>query len=172
MKTFVIIVAILLSTLSYSQTLLETIDLPPETFYNYGYGLVYNDGKYWISSGSSSGAGDGLIKAVDSTGNEVDQIIFNYPLMKYSQGLAFDGANFWYVERRSFPFNLFKVAPNGTVLDSITTAQLFGSSKYVGGAGWDGTGLWISLYYPNDEAALYKVDVNKTSFTNNLSSIL
>ena len=113
MKTFITIVTILLSTLSYSQTLLETIDLPPETFYNYGYGLVYNDGKYWISSGSSSGAGDGLIKAVDNSGIEVDQIIFNYPIMKYSQGLAFDGTNFWYVERRIFPFNLFKVAPDG-----------------------------------------------------------
>ena len=170
MKTFVTIVTILLSTLSYSQTLLETIDLPSETFYNYGYGLVYNDGKYWISSGSSSGAGDGLIKAVDNTGTEVDQIIFNYPVMRYSQGLAFDGTNFWYVERRSSQFNLFEVASDGTVLDSITTTQLFGSSKYVGGAGWDGTGLWISLYYPNNEAALYKVDVNTKTIVDTIQT--
>jgi outer membrane protein assembly factor BamB len=170
MKTFVTILIILLSTLSYSQSLLETIDLPPETFYNYGYGLVYNDGKYWISSGTSSGAGDGLIKAVDNTGNEVDQIIFDYPIMKYSQGLAFDGTNFWYVERRSSQFNLFEVAPDGTVLDSITTSQLFGASKYIGGAGWDGTGLWISLYYPNDEAALYKIDVNTKTIVDTIQT--
>ncbi len=54
MKTLVAFVTILLSTLNSSQTLLETIDLPAGDFYKYGYGLVYNDGKYWISSSSSS----------------------------------------------------------------------------------------------------------------------
>jgi hypothetical protein len=54
MKTLVIFVAILLSTLSYSQTLLETVDLPIGTYWNSGYGMVYNNSKYWISSSSSS----------------------------------------------------------------------------------------------------------------------
>jgi outer membrane protein assembly factor BamB len=159
MKTLVTIVTILFATLSYSQSLLETIDLPPGDFYNYGYGLVYNGGKYWISS-SSSNAGMGLIKAVDNTGTEVDQITINYPGMQESQGLVFDGTNFWYVDRKTARCDIFKVAPDGAVLDSITTSQLFGGSKYLGGAGWDGTGLWISLYYPNTEAALYKIDIN------------
>ncbi|MFC2102946.1 choice-of-anchor D domain-containing protein [Bacteroidota bacterium] len=163
MKTIITVLALLFITSGISQTLIETIDLPSETFYNYGYGLVYENSKYWISSGSSSGVGDGLIKAVNNTGTEVDQIIFNYPVMKYSQGLAFDGINFWYVERRGSQFNLFKVAQDGTVLDSISTIQLFGASKYIGGGGWDGSGLWISLYYPNTEAALYKVDVASKS---------
>jgi outer membrane protein assembly factor BamB len=170
MKFLINLLALLCFTVSYSQTLLETINLPVGTFYNYGYGLVYNNGKYWISSGSSSGAGDGLIKAVDNTGTEVDQININYPAMRYSQGLAFDGTNFWYVERRSSQFNLFKVAPDGTVLDSIKTTQLFGASKYLGGAGWDGTGLWISVYYPNNEAALYKVDVNTKTIVDTIQT--
>ncbi len=55
MKTLVIFVAILLSTLSYSQTLLETVNLPTGTYWNSGYGMVYNNSKYWISSSSSSG---------------------------------------------------------------------------------------------------------------------
>jgi hypothetical protein len=67
MKSLVTFITILLSTLSYSQTLLETIDLPAGDFYKYGYGLVYDSGKYWISS-SSTNAGAGLIKAVDETG--------------------------------------------------------------------------------------------------------
>jgi len=169
MKTLVTIVTILLSTLSYSQTLLETIDLPAGDFYKYGYGLVYDSGKYWISS-SSTNAGAGLIKAVDETGTEVSQIIFNYPTMKKSQGLTYDGTNFWYIERRTARCDLFKVAPDGTVLDSITSVQLFGTSKYLGGAGWDGTGLWISLYYPNDEAALYKVDVNAKTIVDTIQT--
>ena len=169
MKTLVTIVTILLSTLSYSQTLLETVDLPAGDFYKYGYGLVYDSGKYWISS-SSTNAGAGLIKAVDETGTEVDQIIFNYPTMKKSQGLAYDGTNFWYIERRTAQCDLFKVAPDGTVLDSITTVQLFGASKYLGGAGWDGTGLWISLYYPNNEAALYKIDINTKTIVDTIQT--
>ncbi|RKY97732.1 MAG: hypothetical protein DRQ13_04355, partial [Ignavibacteriae bacterium] len=159
MKSLVTFVTILLSTISYSQTLLETVDLPTGTYWNSGYGMVYSNSKYWISSSSSS-TGSGIIKAVDNTGAEVDQILINYPTLRASQGLAFDGTNFWYVERKTARCDLFKITPDGTVLDSITSNQLFGGSKYLGGAGWDGTGLWISVYYPNDEAALYKVDVN------------
>ena len=158
MKKLVTLFAILFSTVSFSQTLLETIDLPSGSFYNSGYGLVFDSGKYWISSGSSS-AGSGLIKAVDINGNEIDQLNINYPTMKASQGLAFDGTNFWYVERKTARCDLFKVAPDGTVLDSIPTSTI-GGPWYLGGAAWDGSGLWISVYYPNDEAALYKVDVN------------
>ncbi len=159
MKRFILFLVLFLSAISYSQTLLETIDLPAGTFYNYGYGLVYNDGKYWISSGSST-AGLGIMNAVDATGAQVATINITYPGMQESQGLAFDGTNFWYIDRKTARCDIFKVSPAGTVLDSITSSQLFGSSVYMGGAAWDGTGLWISLYYPNTSAALYKVDVN------------
>jgi len=168
MKSLVTFVTILLSTLSYSQTLLETVDLPTGTYWNSGYGMVYSNSKYWISSSSSS-TGSGIIKAVDNTGAEVDQILINYPTLRASQGLAFDGTNFWYVERKTARCDLFKIAPDGTVLDSITSSQLFGGSKYLGGAGWDGTGLWISVYFPNDEAALYKVDVNTKAVVDTIS---
>ena len=139
MKGLVTLFAILLSTLNYSQTLLETIDLPSGDFYSYSYGLVYNAGKYWISS-SHYIEGTGVIKAVDNTGSEVDQLNINYPSMQESQGLAFDGTNFWYVERKTARCDLFKVAPDGTVLDSIPTSTI-GGSYYLGGAAWDGAGL-------------------------------
>ena len=158
MKRLITFFVLLLITSNQSQTLLETIDLPAGTFWNYGYGLVYNNAKYWISSSSTS-EGTGIIKAVDNTGAQTDQLIINYPTMEESQGLAFDGTNFWYVERKTARCDLFKVAQDGTVLDSIPTSIL-GGPWYLGGAGWDGTGLWISVYYPNSEAALYKVDVN------------
>ena len=121
MKKLILFIAILLVSSSYSQTLLETIDLPAETFYDYGYGLVYNNSKYWISSYSSS-AGAGIINAVNSSGIQVDQVIINYPTIQPSQGLTYDGTNFWFIERYGGG-DFFKVAPNGTVLDSIISSH-------------------------------------------------
>jgi hypothetical protein len=159
MKPIFISLLLFFSSLNFSQTLVQTVDLPAGTFYNYAYGLAYEDGKYWLSSSSSS-AGLGLLNAVDANGSQVSTINITYPGMQESQGLAFDGTNFWYVDRKTARSDIFKVAPDGTVLDSMTTSQLFGSSKYLGGAGWDGTHLWISVYYPNNDAALYRIDVN------------
>jgi len=158
MKKFLLFYLLFISCLNYSQTLLETVNLPAETFYNYGYGLVYENGKYWISSSSSS-TGDGVIKAVNSSGNEVDQLHINYPTMRNSQGLAFDGTDFWYVERKTARCDIFKVTSTGIVIDSLLSSELFGSSVYMGGAAWDGTGLWISVYYPDSKAALYQINV-------------
>jgi hypothetical protein len=150
---------LLLSSFGYSQTLLETIPLPNDNFYNYGYGLVYENNKYWISS-SHSTAGRGIINAVNSAGTQVATINISYPGMRESQGLSFDGTNFWYVDRKTARCDIFKVSTNGTVLDSITSSQLFGTSVYMGGAAWDQNGLWISVYYPDTRVALYKVNVN------------
>ena len=159
MKKFLLFYLLLISSFSYSQTLLETINLPSGTFYTQAYGLVFNNGKYWISSGAT--VGNGVFYAVNSTGAQVDQVTINYPTMKASQGLAFDGINFWYVERKTARCDLFKVSTAGNVLDSITTSQLFNSSSmYLGGAAWDGSGLWISVYSPDARVALYKVNVN------------
>jgi len=166
MKRFILFIFLFFSCLIYSQTLLETVNLPSGTFYTQAYGLVYLNGAYWISSGSST-AGNGIIKAVNSSGTEVNQLVFNYPVMRYSQGLASDGTNFWYVERRGSTFGLFKVNQSGNVLDSI---KIFGS-KYLGGAGWDGTGVWVSCYYPNTEAALYKVDVNTKTIVDTIPTV-
>jgi len=169
MKHIFISFLLLFSCLSFSQTLVQTVDLPSGTFYNYAYGLTYEDGKYWMSSSSTS-AGLGLLNAVDANGSQVSTINITYPGMQESQGLAFDGTNFWYVDRKTNRCDIFKVAPDGTVLDSMTTSQLFGSSKYLGGAGWDGTHLWISVYYPNNDAALYSIDVNAKTIVDTITT--
>ncbi len=148
-----------ISFLNYSQTLLETVNLPVGTFYNYSYGLVYNSGKYWISSNSST-AGKHLINAVNSSGVQVDFLNFTPDWIKESQGLAFDGTDFWFVERKTAYCDLQKLSTSGVVIDSISTKEFFGTNgAYIGGAAWDGTGLWISVYYPDAAAALYKINV-------------
>jgi hypothetical protein len=144
----------------FGQTLVETIPLPATTYWNSAYGLVYANSKYWISSGSST-AGRGVFYGVDSAGNIVDSVrITNYPGLRESQGLAFDGTNFWYVERKTARCDLFEISPSGLVLDSIPIASVGGTTSWLlGGAAWDGSGLWVSLYSPDASAALYKIDV-------------
>src|SRR5690554_2861638 len=165
MKKFYILF-IILNIYSYSQTLIDVIDLPSGAYWNSAYGMVYENSSYWISSSSTSA--QGLFYAVDDEGNIIDTYTVNYPGMQESQGLAFDGANFWYVDRKTARCDIFKLDQNGNVLDSITSAQLFGSSVYMGGAAWDGTGLWISVYFPNADAALYKIDVASKSITDTI----
>ncbi len=157
MKKLYFILFLLLCSTGFSQSLIETVNLPSETFFNYGYGLTYDGSSYWISSESST-TGSGVLKSVDAYGNYLTTININYPGMHTSQGLAFDGTNFWYVERKTAKCDLFKVSQSGNVLDSIPI-QSIGGTWYLGGAAWDGTGLWISVYYPNNLVALYKVDV-------------
>jgi hypothetical protein len=159
MKKFLLFCLLLISSLTNSQTLLETINLPTGTFYSSAYGMVYNNGKYWISS-SSSTTGKGIIYAVNSSGVQIDMLDFDLNWIRESQGLAFDGTDFWYVERKTARCDLYKVSTTGVVIDSIPTAELFGATNiYLGGAAWDGTGLWISVYSPDARAALYKVNV-------------
>ncbi len=148
-----------ISFFTYSQTLVQTVDLPSGTYWNSAYGMVYSDGKYWISSSSTTG--NGIFYAVNDQGVQVDVLtIQNYPTMRASQGLAFDGTDFWYVERKTARCDLFKISSTGVVVDSIPTSELFGSNSiYLGGAAWDGTGLWISVYSPDAIAALYKINV-------------
>ncbi|MBZ0201118.1 MAG: choice-of-anchor D domain-containing protein [Ignavibacteriaceae bacterium] len=147
---------VFLTSALIAQSLVQTVSLPATTFFKYSYGLVYANSHYYISSDASTD-GKGVIKAVDADGNLTNSIQINYPTISYSQGLTFDGTYFWYLERKTSKQKLLKVDVNGNVLDSITTPL---ANKYIGGAAWDGSGVWVSFYYPNNEAALYKIDVN------------
>ncbi len=95
----------------YSQTLLETINLPAGDYWDGAYGMVYNNSKYWISSSrNTGGVANGIFYAVDNTGGLVDTVNIDLPWIRYSQGLAFDETDFWYVERKTARCDLFKVS--------------------------------------------------------------
>ncbi len=157
----VLTLVVVLSSALFSQSLVQTIPLPRYAYMDQGYGLVFNDGKLWMSSGSSSPTTNkGKIVSLDLNGTVLDSFNINYPSISTSQGLAFDGTNFWYVERKTARCDLYKVSPTGAVLDSIPIASAGGTTSwYLGGAAWDGQGLWVSLYSPDASAALYKIDV-------------
>jgi len=160
------LLVLLFSSLLYSQTLVQTVNLPSGSVWNSAYGLVYANGKYWVSSSSSSG-GTKKIFGLDASGNLTDEITINYYTITESQGLAHDGSNFWYVDDKAH--NLYKVSSAGVVLDSIINTTLHtGSYWYLGGAAWDGTGIWVSAYYPNANSGIYKIDPVTKQFVDTL----
>ncbi|MCW8805510.1 MAG: choice-of-anchor D domain-containing protein [Ignavibacteriaceae bacterium] len=173
MKKFVFFYLLFISSLCFSQTLLETINLPAGNFWNGAYGMVFNDSKYWISSSwNSGGVADGIFYALNNNGLLVDTVEIDLPWIGESQGLAFDGTDFWYVERKTARSDLYKVTTTGIVIDSIPIAELFGASNiYLGGAAWDGDGLWISVYSPDARAALYKINVAARAIVDTISVI-
>jgi hypothetical protein len=171
MLRFILSFTLCFSFLTFSQTLVQTVNLPTGTYWNSGYGLVYDNGKYWVSSGSST-AGRGKFYAVDDSGTLTDSVVIqNYPSLRESQGLAWDGSHFWYIERKISRCDIFKINPDGSVVDSITSTQLFGSSTYMGGAAWDGSALWISVYYPNTSVSIYKVNTTTKQIVDTINTL-
>jgi hypothetical protein len=171
MKKVLLVFSLLMFTsISFSQTLVQTYPFPSGGYWDQGYGLVYHDGELWYSSGSSTD--QGKLTVLDLEANVLRTVQISYPGMRASQGLAHDGTNLWYVERKTARCDLFKVSPTGQVLDSIILASINGgTSWYVGGAAWDGTGLWVSVYSPDAQAALYKIDLTSKTIIDTLPVI-
>ncbi|HZW40108.1 MAG TPA: choice-of-anchor D domain-containing protein [Ignavibacteriaceae bacterium] len=151
-----------------SQSLVQTVPLANDGYLNYGYGLTFANGNLWISSSSSTN-GKGIIKSLDNNGQVVSTVTMSYPTIKESQGLAFDGTNFWYVERKISRCDLFKISSTGTVLDSIPIRNLTHNVDWtLGGAAWHDGYLWISCYYPNADVGVYKIDIATESFVDTI----
>ncbi len=163
--------AFLIITSLNSQTLVQSVNLPSGAFYNLAYGLVYGNGNYWLSSESST-AGLGILYGVNSQGVQTTQLNINYTGIRASQGLAFDGTNYWYVERKTARCDLLKVSTSGVVLDSILSTDLFGSSFYFGGAAWDGSGFWVSVYSPDSRVGLYKINTTTKQIVDSIATRL
>jgi hypothetical protein len=159
MKKLLLIVLLSMPSFLFSQTLVETVNLPSGAVWNQAYGLVYANGKYWVTSGSTDAKKK--IYGINASGVLTDEITINYYTMSYSQGLAHDGTNFWYVERKTSKCDLYKVTPTGTVLDSISFSAMPGGGVwYLGGAAWDDSTIWVSVYYPDASVAAYQVNPN------------
>ena len=147
-----------------SQTLLNVYELPNDAFFNSAYGLASDSASLWLTSGSSSASNAGAIVQFDLDGNQLGSIATG---QGSSQGLAWTGSHFWYFKRGTSTTSAFvKIAPDGSVLETIPTGTAF-----IGGLCWDGSGLWYSLYYPNNEAALYKLDVVSRTVVDTIPTI-
>jgi hypothetical protein len=112
-KRFLLLFTVLILSID-AQSLVKTIPLPAVAYYNSAYGLVYANGKLWISSGSSATGNKGKLIGMDTLGNVVDSIQIDYPTIRESQGLAWDGTHFWYNERLTSRHNFRKVTTTGS----------------------------------------------------------
>jgi hypothetical protein len=148
----------------HAQSITNIYELPNELYFNHSYGLTSDSNSIYLSSGSSSSPFKGWIFEFDLNGTKLDSFATG---LDESYGLAWDGNYFWYAARTGVTtFKFFKVSSTGTAVDSIALP----SSKYVGGLYWDGSGLWYSLYYPNNEAAIYKLDVSTGSIIDTINT--
>ncbi len=136
-----------------AQTIVAVYELPNDLYFNLAYGLTSDSSSLYLSSSLSSSGLAGTITQFDLNGQQIGSIPTG---LGSSQGLAWTGSHFWYFKRgTSTTSRLVKLTPSGVHVDSIFTGTAF-----IGGLYWDGTGLWYSLYYPNNQAGLYKLDVS------------
>lgn len=161
-----IIVSCCLASGVLGQSVVQVIPLPNGSYWNYAYGLAADSSHLYLSSewSTSSTYNYGFIYTLNFSGVPTDSI---NPQYGYSQGLAFDGTNFFYIRRYTARCTIVKVSSTGTVLDSIQAP----SGWYLGGACWDGTGLWVSNYYPNNLAKLYKYNVTTKTIVDSIQSL-
>ena len=139
---------------TFGQSIVQVIRLPSSTYWDQAWGLAADTTGLYISSNTSDATLGRRIIKLNFSGLEVDSVTAP-PGIRESHGLAWDGSYFWYVRGSGSSLRIYKLTAGGAVVDSIVPP----STWYIGGACWDGTGLWVSLYYPDNLAALYKYNV-------------
>ena len=156
---------ILIGNALHAQTIIQSIPLPASTFWVSAYGLAADTGSLMITSSTSNVSYFlGKIYKLDHTGKLIDSVSTG---QGSSQGLAYDGANFYYVKRYTAFCTVIKMTGTGTIIDSMRFSS---PSRYIGGATWDGSSLWISQYYPNP-GKLYKINWTAKTIVDSIQTI-
>jgi outer membrane protein assembly factor BamB len=136
----------------HAQSIVQTIPLPSSTFYNSVWGLAADSSGLHLAANSSTvGQGNKILRL--TYGGAVRDSLILPPFVLSNQGLARDAAgNSFFMRRYTSAGTIMKISPSGAVLDSMRIP------KFLGGVAWDGSHVWYSVYSPNAEAGLYKVD--------------
>jgi len=135
-----------------SQSIVQVIPLPSSTYYNSAWGLTADTSSLYISSNTSNATEGRKIIKLSFAGSALDSVFAPAGVVS-SQGLAKDDSgNFFYLRRYTSAGTIMKIDPLGTIVDSMRI------SKFLGGVAWDGTHVWYSVYSPDVESGLYKVD--------------
>jgi outer membrane protein assembly factor BamB len=143
-----------LTTTADAQSIIQVIPLPNTAYWNQAWGLTSDGTSLSIASNTSDAVPGRMIIRMNLTGAVVDTIVAPAGVNS-SQGLAIDSAgNFYFLRRYTASGTILKLSPAGAVLDSFR----IWNGKYPGGLAWDGTHLWFSIYYPNPDCGLYKLD--------------
>jgi len=152
-RVFAILLSVCaLGSTAISQSIVQVIPLPSSTYYNSAWGLTADSTSLYVSSNTSNATEGRKIIQLDFSGNPVDSVIAPAGVVS-SQGLAKDDSgNFFYLRRYTSAGTIMKIDPLGTIVDSMRI------SKFLGGVAWDGNHVWYSVYSPDVESGLYKVD--------------
>lgn len=155
-----------LATSLYAQSIIQVIPLPNTTYWNQAWGAFADSTHLYMSSGTTTAVFNrGHIYKMDFNGNVVDSVVTG---LNSSQGLAWDGTHYWYIRGSGSSGRIYRISTAGAVVDSIIPPS---TTWFLGGACWDGTGLWVSLYSPNASAGLYKYDVATKTIVDTIPSI-
>lgn len=151
---FLVAFFFIVSTLAYTQSIVQVIPLPNATYFNSAWGLTADASNLFLSSNTSDTAQGRKIYKLNFTGQRVDTVLLPVGVNS-SQGLARDGAgNFYFLRRYTAVGTIMKFSPTGALLDTMRLP----SNKFPGGLAWDGNFVWYSIYSPDVEAGLYKVN--------------
>lgn len=142
--------------IGHAQSIVQVIPLPNTTYWNQAWGLAADSLRLFISSGSSTTSiyNYGFIYTTNHNAVPIDSV---NPGRGYSQGLAYDGTHFYYVRRYTAACTIYKLTLQGVLVDSLR----WPSNRYLGGACWDGTHLWVSDYTSTsivNPTYLYKIN--------------
>jgi outer membrane protein assembly factor BamB len=145
-------VVVLGTAAGFAQSIIQVLPLPNTSYYNLAWGLAADTSGLYLSSNSSDATLGRRIMKLSFSGVPLDSVSAPTGIAE-SQGLTRDNAgNFYFVRRYTSTCTIMKISPAGALLDSLRIP------RYVGGLTWDGAYIWFSVYYPNTEASLVKVD--------------
>jgi hypothetical protein len=151
-----------------AQSIVQVIPLPNTTYWNQAWGLAADSTRLFLSSGTATTSvyNYGFIYTLNFNGTPVDSM---NPNVGYSQGLATDGTHWYYVRRYTSNCTVIKVTRTGVLVDSLRFP-----SRFLGGAVWDGTHLWVSDYTStslSNPAYLYKINWTTKTIVDSIRTI-
>ena len=158
----------LFSSITNGQSIVQVIRLPSTGYWDQAWGLAADSTRLYVSSNTSTTTlyNYGFIYTLNFNGVPVDSM---NPGVGYSQGLATDGPNWYYVRRYTANCTVMKVTRAGVLVDSLRFP-----AKFLGGAVWDGTHLWVSDYTStsaSNPTYLYKINWTTKTIVDSIQTI-
>jgi hypothetical protein len=110
---------------------------------NYLWGLTQVNDTLWLGSDLN-----GKLFKITKTGIVTDSLATPFD---FNHGLAWDGSGFWIArDYINSSVKLLKINMQGGLIDSIALPNVIGGRPdYIGGIGFDGSGIWFTVYYPD-----------------------
>lgn len=133
----------ILSSGSHAQTLVASYPLPNNNSMNYLWGLTQVNDTLWLGSDYN-----GKLYKITKTGIVNDSLTTPFD---FNHGLAWDGSGLWIArDYINSSVKLLKINLQGSLIDSIALPNVIGGRPdYIGGIGYDGSGIWFTVYYPD-----------------------